>query len=270
MTRTSVNDLRRMKENSEKITMLTAYDAPTAEILDGEVEILLVGDSVGNTRLGYDTTLPVTIDEMVSHTGAVSRGSEESMVVADMPFVSVGASVEKSVENAGRLLKEADANAVKIETPPGGEVSVEVTERLVEIGIPVMGHIGLTPQRINQMGGHRIQGRDSETADLLVETGRKLEEAGVFCLVVEGVPEGVAGAVTDAIDVPTIGIGAGRHVDGQVLVIDDLIGLSEDSPSFVKEYADVRSTVEEAAREYAEDVKKGEFPAEEHVFGDET
>ncbi|MDY7083214.1 MAG: 3-methyl-2-oxobutanoate hydroxymethyltransferase, partial [Halobacteria archaeon] len=215
---TTVQELAEMKDEGEPITMLTAYDASTAEIVDeGGVDIILVGDSVGNTQLGYDTTLPVTLEESLSHTAAVSRGVEDAMVVGDMPFMSFGTSVEESVKNAGKYLKEAGANGVKFETPIGGETTVEVAERLTELGVPVMGHTGLTPQRIHATGGYRVEGR-GEQADALVETAKRLEEAGVFSLVLEMVPEDVAKRVTEEIDVPTIGIGAGRYVDGQVLV----------------------------------------------------
>jgi 3-methyl-2-oxobutanoate hydroxymethyltransferase len=253
-------------ENDDPIVMVAAYDAATAEILDGVADIILVGDSVGNVRLGYDDTIPVTLEESLSHTASVARGSESAMVVGDMPFGSFGVSVEETAENAARYLKEADAGGVKLETPVEGGVSVETVRRLTELGVPVMGHVGLTPQQVRREG-YRVLGRDEDEADAVVERARELEDAGVFSVVLEAVTEELGARVTDEVDVPTIGIGAGRGVDGQVLVLDDLIGMSDDTPSFVKEYADVRGAIEDAVEEYAGDVREGDFPAEEHVFG---
>ena len=245
--------------------MVAAYDAPSAEVLDDVADIVLVGDSVGNTRLGYEETIPVTLEESLSHTAAVVRGSERAMVVGDMPFASFGVSTEKSAENAARYLKEAGAQAVKLETPVEGGVSVETVRRLTELGVPVMGHVGLTPQQVHRKG-YRVQGRDDDEADAILERARELEDAGVFSIVLESVPESLGARVTDEIGVPTIGIGAGREVDGQVLVFDDLVGLTDGTPSFVKEYADVRGMMRDAVEEYAEEVRDGEFPADEHVF----
>ena len=245
--------------------MVAAYDAPSAEILDDVADIVLVGDSVGNTRLGYEETIPVTLEESLSHTAAVVRGSERVMVVGDMPFASFGVSTERSAENAARYLKEAGAQAVKLETPVEGGVSVETVRRLTELGVPVMGHVGLTPQQVHRKG-YRVQGRDDDEADTILERARELEDAGVFSIVLESVPESLGARVTDEIGVPTIGIGAGREVDGQVLVLDDLVGLTDGTPSFVKEYADVRGTIRDAVEEYAEEVLDGSFPADEHVF----
>lgn len=245
--------------------MVAAYDAPSAEVLDDVADIVLVGDSVGNTRLGYEETIPVTLEESLSHTAAVVRGSERAMVVGDMPFASFGVSTEKSAENAARYLKEAGAQAVKLETPVEGGVSVETVRRLTELGVPVMGHVGLTPQQVHRKG-YRVQGRDDDEADAILERARELEDAGVFSIVLESVPESLGARVTDEIGVPTIGIGAGREVDGQVLVFDDLVGLTDGTPSFVKEYADVRGMMRDAVEEYAEEVRDGSFPADEHVF----
>lgn len=245
--------------------MVAAYDAPSAEVLDDVADIVLVGDSVGNTRLGYEETIPVTLEESLSHTAAVVRGSERAMVVGDMPFASFGVSTEKSAENAARYLKEAGAQAVKLETPVEGGVSVETVRRLTELGVPVMGHVGLTPQQVHRKG-YRVQGRDDDEADAILERARELEDAGVFSIVLESVPESLGARVTDEIGVPTIGIGAGREVDGQVLVLDDLVGLTDGTPSFVKEYADVRGMMRDAVEEYAEEVRDGSFPADEHVF----
>ncbi len=255
--------LKQMKEDGEAVAMLTAYDAAEAELLDrAGVDVLLVGDSVGNVRLGYDDTLPVSLEESVTATAAVARGAEDAMVVADMPFGSYGGSVERSVENAQRFLKEG-ADAVKLETPVGGEFTVDVVDRLTELGVPVMGHTGLTPQHVNR-SGYEVKG--GEEADRLVETACRLDDAGVFSLVLEMVEEPVAARVADEVEAVTIGIGAGREVDGQVLVVDDLLGVSEDVPSFVKQYADLRAVISEAVEEYVDEVKDGEFPSDEHVF----
>ncbi|MDY6779099.1 MAG: 3-methyl-2-oxobutanoate hydroxymethyltransferase [Halobacteria archaeon] len=259
----TVRDVRQ-KKGDEPVTMLTAYDAPTARIVDeAGVDIALVGDSVGNVRMGHDTTLPVTLDESLSHTASVSRGVDEALVVGDMPFGSFGASVEESVGNASRYLKEAGADGVKVETPPGTEATLEPIERAVELGTPVMGHTGLTPQRIREEG-YGVKGRDDDVAGDILTTARELEDAGVFSLVLEAVPEGVAERVTEAVEVPTIGIGAGRHVDGQVLVTEDLVGFTDTTPSFVKEYADVRSVYEDAVEDFVDEVD--EFPSRGHTF----
>lgn len=247
------------------IVMLTAYNSAEADIMDGEVDVVLVGDSVGNTRLGYRDTLPVTLEQSLSHTEAVASAVDESLVVGDMPFMSYGAGMEESVRNAGRYLKEAGAQAVKLETPVGGQHTVELADRLTELGVPVLGHTGLTPQHIHSTGGYRIEGR-GEKSDELVETAERLEAAGVFAVVLEMVPEPVARQVTESVGVPTIGIGAGRYVDGQVLVVDDLVGLSGEVPSFVRKYADVRGVMGDAVREYTQDVREGRFPSREHAF----
>jgi len=266
MNRVSAKDLFE-KRGDEPIVMVAAYDAPSAEIVDDVADIILIGDSVGNTRLGYEETIPVTLEESLSHTAAVARGSERAMVVGDMPFASFGVSKEGSAENAARYLKEAGAQAVKLETPVEGGVSIDTVRRLTELGVPVMGHVGLTPQQAHRKG-YRVQGRDEDEADAIVERARELEDAGVFSLVLESVPKSLGARVTDEVGVPTIGIGAGREVDGQVLVLDDLVGLTDGTPSFVKEYADVRGVMTEAAEEFADEVRDGEFPADEHVFGD--
>jgi 3-methyl-2-oxobutanoate hydroxymethyltransferase len=276
MSKTTVRDVEAAYREGEPITMLTAYDAPIARLVDESgVDIILVGDSAGHNHLGYGDTLPVTMEEALSNTAAVVRGTEEAMVLADMPFMSYGASVETSVESAGRFLKEAGADGVKLETAPEGGVTVEIVDRLTNLGIPVQGHLGLTPQRVNEMGGPVVQGQegaDSEFADELVATAHELEEAGVFSLVLEGTTEAVAKRVTEAVDVPTIGIGAGRHVDGQVLVTNDVIGLDSEGYSLSKQYADVDSVIEAAVSEFVEEVRRGEFPTAEHAYeptGDE-
>jgi len=262
MERATAKDLA---EKDEPIVMVAAYDAATAEVVDDVADVILVGDSVGDVRLGYDDTLPVTLDESLSHTAAVVRGSETAMVVGDMPFASFGVSKERSAENAARYLKEAGAGGVKLETPVEGGVSVETVRRLTELGTPVMGHVGLTPQQVRREG-YRVQGRDAEEADAVLDRARELEEDGVFSVVLEAVTEEVAERVTEEVDVPTVGIGSGRGVDGQVLVVDDIIGMSRDTPSFVKEYGDVRGEIRDAVEAYADDVRSGDFPADEHVF----
>ncbi|WP_424018689.1 3-methyl-2-oxobutanoate hydroxymethyltransferase [Halorientalis pallida] len=270
MSRTSIPDLHETYRDGEPLTMLTAYDAPIARQVDrGGVDMILVGDTAGDNHLGYDDTVPVTMAEALSNTAAVDRAVEDAMVIGDMPFGSYGQSMETSVDNAVRFLKEAGADAVKLETAPHGDTTIEIIDRLTELGIPVQGHIGLTPQRMNQIGGAYIQGRDTSSSaatDALVETAERLVDAGVFAVVLETVTEGTGKAVTEAIDVPTIGIGAGRHVDGQVLVITDLLGLGGESFSLSKRYADVGSTIRTAVESYVEEVADGEFPAEENVY----
>ncbi|WP_435143436.1 3-methyl-2-oxobutanoate hydroxymethyltransferase [Halobaculum sp. P14] len=251
----------REKAGSEPITMLTAYDAPTAAIVDeADIDAILVGDSMGNAVLGYETTLPVTLDEVASRTAAVARATEDALVVADMPFLSFGVDDADSVENAGRLLKESDADAVKLESGPH---TVELTRRLADLGIPVMAHLGLTPQHVNQLGYQR-QGTDRDAAERIVELAREHEEAGAFSLVLEHVPSNLARQVTEALDIPTIGIGAGPDTDGQVLVITDVLGLDDSSPPFSKQFADVRSEMKRAVEAYRDEVESGEFPADEH------
>ena len=251
----------RAKAGTEPITMLTAYDAPTAAVVDESgIDVILVGDSVGNTRLGHDSTLPVTVDEMASHTAAVARGADGALVVADMPFLSFGVSTDASIENAGRMLKEADADAVKLECGPH---TVELTERLTELGVPTMAHLGLTPQRENETGLFR-QGTDSESAREILELALAHEEAGAFSLVLEHIPANLATKVTDELTIPTIGIGAGPDCDGQVLVIDEVLGLSEGTAPFSKSWGDVRGEMQRAVEGYRDDVESGEFPGEAH------
>jgi len=270
MSRTSIPDLHEKYRDGKPLTMLTAYDAPIARQVDrGGVDMILVGDSAGDNHLGYDDTIPVTMDEALSNTAAVDRAVEDAMVIGDMPFGSYGQSMATSVENAVRFMKEAGADAVKLETAPHGETTIEIVDRLTELGVPVQGHIGLTPQRMNQIGGGYVQGRNhssSAARDALVETAERLEDAGVFAVVLETVTEETGRAVTDAVDVPTIGIGAGRYVDGQVLVITDLLGLGGESFALSKQYADLGSTVRDAVGTYVAEVEGREFPAEENVY----
>jgi 3-methyl-2-oxobutanoate hydroxymethyltransferase len=270
MARTTIPDLAEKYADGVPLTMLTAYDAQIARQVDrAGVDMILVGDSAGDNHLGYDDTLPVTLDEALSNTGAVVRGTEEAFIVADMPFLSYGTSVAESVENAGRFLKEEGADAVKLETAPYGETTIEIVDRLTELGIPVQGHVGLTPQRANQIGGAYVQGRDTDTStteDALVETARRLEDAGAFSVVLETVSEPVAKRVTDALDIPTIGIGSGRYVDGQVLVVSDVLGLGAEPYSLSKQYADLDSEIRSAVEQYVDEVESGEFPAAENAF----
>ena len=253
---------RGLRDREEPITMLTAYDAPTAKIVDeAGIDIVLVGDSMGNAALGYDSTLPVTMADVRSRTAAVARAVDDALVVADMPFLSFGVEEAESVRNAGEFLKEADADAVKIESGPH---TVETTRRMTDVGIPVMAHLGLTPQHVNRLGGYSRQGTDQDAAEEILELAKAHEEAGAFSLVLEHVPANLAAAVTDALAIPTIGIGAGSDTDGQVLVINDVVGLGEWSPPFSKRFGDVRGEMERAVGEYKEAVENGAFPAEEH------
>jgi 3-methyl-2-oxobutanoate hydroxymethyltransferase len=251
--------LREMKQRGEKIVMLTAYDALMARLLDrAGIDVLLVGDSLGMVLLGYDTTLPVTLDAMVHHSAAVSRGAQRALVVADMPFLTYQTGPEDAIRNAGRLLQEGGANAVKME---GGRKVAETTRRLVEAGIPVMGHLGLLPQAVNQVGGFRQQAKTEEEAQRLMMDAHALEDAGAFAVVLESIPGDLAQAVTAELSIPTLGIGAGPHCDGQVLVSYDLLGLTEEAPSFAKRYAQLGAAVAEAAQTFAQEVRESQFPA---------
>jgi 3-methyl-2-oxobutanoate hydroxymethyltransferase len=257
----TIHDLRAWKAEGRRFAMLTAYDFPTARILDeAGIPVLLVGDSVANNVLGYENTLPVTMEEMLHHTRAVARGVRDAMVVGDMPFLSYQVSVDEGVRNAGRFLKEGGAHAVKLEGP-----QVELTHRLVELGIPVMAHVGLTPQSVHGLGGYRVQGR-GEDSSRLIDEAQALEKAGAFAIVLEGVPADLGAEVTRMLQIPTIGIGAGAGTDAQVLVIHDLLGLSERLPRFAKAYADLRREIAEAARAFAGDVEAGTFPDEAHSY----
>jgi len=244
-----------MKERGEKIAVWTAYDFTMARLLDrAGIDIILVGDSLGMVVLGYDNTLPVTLDMIIHHTSAVSRGAKHALIVADMPFLTYQLSVEEAMRNAGRLIQEGGAAAVKIE---GGRQIVDTAKRLVDIGIPVMGHLGLTPQSVHQLGGFRPQGRDSEAADRLVKDAEMLERAGVFAVVLESIPSDLAGSITSSVKMPTIGIGAGTQCDGQVLVSYDALGLSDAPPPFAKQYAQLSNEIVSAVRAYIEDVRAG-------------
>src|SRR5579863_3960411 len=257
---------------SKKITCLTAYDYPTARLLDeAGVDVILVGDSLGMVVLGYESTLPVTIDEMLHHTKAVRRGTRRALVVADMPFGSYHTDTAESLRNAVRFVKEAGAEAVKVE---GGERRLELIARLTEAEIPVMGHVGLTPQSVNAMGGYRVQGKTPDAAEQLLRDARAVEASGAFAVVLEAVPRELAAQITRELRIPTIGIGAGPNCDGQVLVIHDLLGLTFDGPpKFARQYADVGQIISNAVREYCKDVREGSFPSDAesyHAFPSST
>jgi 3-methyl-2-oxobutanoate hydroxymethyltransferase len=262
----TVHDIHGFKERGERFAMLTAYDTISATIAEeAGIPIVLVGDSLGMVVLGLDSTVPVTVEEMLHHTRAVVRGVSTSMVVGDLPFGSYQESPEQALRTATRFLKEAGANAVKLE---GGGRMAEVTARLTEAGIPVMAHLGLTPQSVNALGGYRVQGRSAEAATRLFDDAKALEQAGAFCLVLEAVPNAVGHDVTSALSIPTIGIGAGPDTDAQVLVWHDMLGLTDGpSPRFVKRYADLRGHIRDAIATYAEEVRAGDYPAPEHTYG---
>ena len=254
-----VRDLLEKKRNGERIVMLTVYDATMARLLDrAGIDIFLVGDSLGMVIEGHETTLPVTLDAMLHHTRAVARGTKHAFVVADMPFLTYQVTVSEAVRNGGRLIQEGGAAAVKLE---GGRAVLEVIERLVDAGVPVMGHLGLMPQHVHQLSGFRMQAKDQRDADRLIEEARMIEQAGAFSLVLESIPDEVAACVTSELGIPTIGIGAGPHCDGQVLVSYDAFGLSDVSvPPFAKQYAKLGDLMLEAAKEYAAEVRDGRFP----------
>ncbi len=263
--RKTILQIMNMKEQQEKISVLTAYDYPFAKLMDqAGVDMILVGDSVGSVFSGYDNTLPVTLDEMIYHTRAVVRGAGQALIVTDMPFMSYQVDICEARRNAGRLIKEAGAQAVKLE---GGEPMAETIRAIVEIDIPVVGHIGLTPQSIHRMGGFRVQGREEQQARKILADAKAVEAAGAFALVLEAIPRDLARQVTEAVSIPTIGIGAGAACDGQVLVIHDILGLCDKySPKFVKRYADISTTIATGIESYIQDVKSGAFPAREHSF----
>lgn len=263
MAKITVRTIKEKKLKGEKIVALTAYDYPTAKILDSVgIDIILVGDSLGNVILGYDNTLPVTMEEMLHHTRAVKRGVKNALLVGDMPFLSYQASVEEGIRNAGLFIK-AGAEAVKIE---GGRQFIPLIEKLTQSGIPVMGHIGLTPQWINSFGGYRIQGRTAKDALALLEDALLLEKAGIFSLVLEGVPVQVAKLITESISIPTIGIGAGMFCDGQILVFHDLFGWGDFVPKHAKVMADLKAVISDGVKRYIEEVKQGIFPEEANSF----
>jgi 3-methyl-2-oxobutanoate hydroxymethyltransferase len=264
-TKVTIHTLRQKKAAGEKLAMLTCYDATFARLLDDAgVDILLVGDSLGMVVQGHATTLPVTLDEMIYHTRAVVRGTRRAQIVGDLPFMSYQASMSEAMHSAGRLMKEGGAEAVKLE---GGAQHAELVARLVAAGIPVMGHIGLTPQSYHQLGGFKVQGREQEAARRLVEDAQALERAGAYAVVLEGIPLELAGEITAAVSIPTIGIGAGAGCDGQVLVIYDMLGMNEEfKPKFVRRYENLSVRIRTAVDEYVADVKSGAFPSEDESF----
>ena len=261
----TVPHILKMKQRGERITCLTAYDYSFARILDeAGVEMLLVGDSLGCVVQGNHNTLAVTMDEMVYHTRLVARGRKRALVIGDMPFLSYQVSKEQALKNAGRFLQEGGAEAIKLE----GGVSVRATiAAIVDAGIPVMGHVGLTPQSVHRFGGYRIQGREKERRDALLRDAMAVEEAGAFSVVLEGMPLELAREITERLTIPTIGIGAGAHCDGQVLVLHDMLGLFDDfTPRFVKQYANLKQSVTGAVKNFIGEVKERKFPTEEHSF----
>jgi 3-methyl-2-oxobutanoate hydroxymethyltransferase len=254
----------RERKGKDRITMLTAYDFPFAQIMDGAgIDIILVGDSVGNTTLGYPNTLPVTVDEMIHHTKAVVRGTKRALVVIDMPFMSYQESVEQARRNAGRMIKESGAEAVKVE---GGTRMKDVIRGIADCDIPVMAHIGLTPQSINRMGGFKVQGKGA-AEDMVLEDAKAVEEAGAFSVVLEGIPRDLGKRITEMLSIPTIGIGGGPDCDGQVLVIHDILGIAgQFRPKFVKTYVNLREHIEKGVKDYIEEVRTGAFPDDAHSF----
>ncbi len=263
--RTNIIHLKAMKQKGEKIAMLTAYDYMTAKIVDESgVPLILVGDSLGMVMLGYDSTIPVTMDEMLHHTKAVVRGSKNAMVIGDMPFMSYHINAEQALTNAARFIQEGGAQAIKLE---GGINVADKIKKIVDCGIPVMSHIGLTPQSVNQLGGYKIQGKDIDTARKLLDDARACEQAGAFAVVLETVPAALAAFVSENISIPTIGIGAGAGCDGQVQVISDILGLFTDFvPKHTKQYAHVAKVMSDAISEYYQEVKSGLFPTEAQSF----
>lgn len=261
----TVSTITEQKKTGDKITMLTAYDYSTAKLMDeAGINSILIGDSLGNVVLGYEDTLSVTMEDMIHHTKAVARGAKNALIVADMPFMSYQTSVYDAVVNAGRLVKEGRAQAVKLE---GGATVCEQIRAIVNASIPVVAHLGLTPQSINAFGGFKVQGRTEEAARRIIDDAKAIEEAGAFAVVLEGIPAKLAQIITDTLSIPTIGIGAGKGCDGQVLVYQDMLGMFSDfTPKFVKKYANVGEVMTQAFKEYITEVKSGAFPKEEHSY----
>ena len=263
--RVSILDLQNKKESGEPISMLTAYDFPSAQLVDAAgIDMILVGDSLGMVVLGYTNTVPVTMDEMLHHCRAVARGASRAFLVGDMPFLSYQADISEAVRNAGRFLKEGNMDSVKLE---GGREMAPTIAAIVNAGIPVQGHIGLTPQSQSKLGGYRVQGKTAEAAAKLLDDALALQDAGAFSIVLEAIPATVANRISERLTIPTIGIGAGRGCDGQVLVFHDLLGIYDTRlPRFVKQYANLRQTIIDALRSYNQDVKTREFPEDEHTY----
>jgi len=263
--RVTISQIKEMKQRGEKIPMLTAYDYSTAKLIDESgVPLILVGDSLGMVILGYESTIPVTMDEMIHHTKAVVRGTKHALVIGDMPFMTYHVSIDDALRNAARFIQEGGAQAVKLE---GGEVVAEKVRRLVECGIPVQGHIGLTPQSVHQLGGFKVVGKTPEAAVRLLNDARALEEAGVFSIVLELVPAPLSKLITEKVSVPTIGIGSGPHCDGQVQVVSDLLGLFTDFvPKHAKQYARLCDSIKSAVADYVAEVKAGSFPTSKQSY----
>lgn len=261
----TITDLQNKKREGKKITMLTAYDYPMARLVDDAgIDMILVGDSLGMVVLGYDSTVPVTMDEMIHHSKAVRRGTKYAFLVGDMPFMSYQISKEEAIRNAGRFMKEAGCDAVKLE---GGDEVLEITKAIVDAGIPVLGHLGLTPQTISKLGGYKIQGKDAEAAKKILDQALRLEKAGCFAVVLECVPDEVAKVITEKLKIPSIGIGAGPYCDGQVLVTNDMVGLFDRFvPKFVKQYVKLSALISEGLKKYKDEVERGIFPDEAHSF----
>lgn len=261
----TTSTIKKMKAEGKPITMLTAYDYSMAKIIDeAGIDMILVGDSLGNVVLGYDSTLPVTMEDMIHHASAVCRGAQRALVVTDMPFLSYQVTVEDAVRNAGRIMKETGSQAVKLE---GGREIADSVRAIVNAGIPVCGHMGLTPQHVHQLGGFKVQGKDLEAARKMIDDALIIEEAGAFCLVLEMVPAPLAKIITEKLQIPTIGIGAGSHCDGQVLVINDILALyPRFTPKFVKQFANLHESVTAAVRQYRKEVAARTFPGPEHSF----
>lgn len=261
----NINDFLKFKKEKQSISMITCYDFAFARLVEqAEVDCILVGDSLGNVVAGYGTTIPVTLDQMIYHAEIVRRGAPNTFVVCDLPFMSYHVSVEDTMRNCGRVMKETGANAVKLE---GGRDFRKVVEALVKASIPVMGHLGLTPQSVHKLGGFTVQGRDEDKRRIMLEDAKILEEAGAFSLVLEMVPEALAREISENLSIPTIGIGAGRHTDGQVLVINDMLGIDERyNPKYLKKYANLAEIVKNAVQQYGAEVKEGKFPGEENSF----
>jgi len=261
----SISTFLTMKEKGYKIAMATAYDYAMARtVKDAEIDLILVGDSLGMVVLGYDSTLQVTMDDMVYHTQAVRRGAPGSFIIADMPYMSFHISLEDTKINASRLITSAGANAVKLEG--GNPNRIDAIKAIIDCEIPVCGHIGLTPQSVNKLGGYKVQGKTQAEYDRLYEEALQIEKAGAFMIVLEGIPEALGKAITDTLKIPTVGIGAGRYCDGQVLVFHDMLGWSNFLPKFVKKYADVHQTMTDAVNAFAKEVKDGSFPTQEQVY----
>jgi 3-methyl-2-oxobutanoate hydroxymethyltransferase len=253
------------KEKGEKITLVSTYDYWSAKLCEESgIDAILVGDSLGMVVQGNDSTLPVSLEEMIYHTKAVRKGAPNTFIIVDMPFMSYHTTVEEAVKNAGKIIKETSANAVKLEG--ASDLVLEITQRLTSIGIPVMGHLGLTPQFINILGGYKVQGKTQESQKKILQQSKDLENAGSFSLVLEAVPSPLAKSITDSIKIPTIGIGAGKHTDGQILVFHDLIGIFEKTPKFVKRYLEAGKLIKDSLTKYQNEVKDGRFPSEEHSY----